>query len=512
MTAYTHSLLVDPHGRPLRATAWNEYSPGWDPNSRGRRTAAWTVPHTSINSLITDNMGTLVPRTRDTVRRNGWADAGVRSWAASLVGNGIVPRPVMRGEDEAELREQIVEAWEDFVDECDADGTMSFYGMQTVIARSLKESGEVFIRFRDRRPEDGLGVPLQLQLIESDLCDHAKNETVGSRRIKAGIEFDSIGRRRAYWMYREHPGEQVQFRVDSTASVPVPATQIMHVFQTYRPGQIRGFPQIAAVVAHLHELDKMNDATVVKQQIGAMFAGFITKPATDLNPIGSGSEGTDEDEIPIASLEVGTMQELLPGEEITFSNPPAQGDAYLDFMRTQLRLVATGMGVTYEQLTQDYEGVTFSSVRAALIEFRRQIEQVQKQIMVFQFCRPVWRRFLEAAILAGRVSLPNKGVTRRLMRAVWTPTPGWAYVDPEKEIKAVVRAIRGGLISRAKAVSQYGFDVVELDREIESDNKRADDMGLVFDSDARVGSDGEMDPTVDEAEVAEPPEVASRAS
>ncbi len=47
-------------------------------------------------------------------------------------------------------------------------------------------------------------------------------------------------------------------------------------------------------------------------------------------------------------------------------------------------------------------------------------------------------------------------------------------------------AIRAGLMSRSEAVSSFGYDAEDMDREIAADNARADSMGLIFDSDPRV--------------------------
>ncbi|HSF96863.1 MAG TPA: phage portal protein, partial [Thermohalobaculum sp.] len=58
-------------------------------------------------------------------------------------------------------------------------------------------------------------------------------------------------------------------------------------------------------------------------------------------------------------------------------------------------------------------------------------------------------------------------------------------VDPEKEFKAVVLAIRAGLMSRSEAISSFGYDAETIDREIAEDNARADALGLVLDSDPR---------------------------
>ena len=46
-------------------------------------------------------------------------------------------------------------------------------------------------------------------------------------------------------------------------------------------------------------------------------------------------------------------------------------------------------------------------------------------------------------------------------------------------------AIRAGLTSRSEAISAYGYDAEDVDREIAADNARADALGLVFDSDPR---------------------------
>jgi capsid protein len=83
------------------------------------------------------------------------------------------------------------------------------------------------------------------------------------------------------------------------------------------------------------------------------------------------------------------MQFLDPGEDIKFTSPSDVGGNYEAFMRQQLRSIAVGVGLTYEQLTSDLTEVNYSSIRAGLIEFRRKAAQIQHHLMVYQFCRPV---------------------------------------------------------------------------------------------------------------------------
>ena len=188
----------------------------------------------------------------------------------------------------------------------------------------------------------------------------------------------------------------------------------------------------------------------------------------------------------LAGLEPGTLQLLEPGEDVKFSQPADVGGSYSEFMRQQFRAVAAAMGITYEQLTGDLTQVNYSSIRAGLVEFRRRCEALQHGVIVHQLCRPVWRAWMTQAVLEGRLQLPgfvrDDERRRAYLACKWIPQ-GWQWVDPQKEFNAMLTALRAGLMSRSEAVSSFGYDAEDMDREIAADNRRADGLGLVFDSD-----------------------------
>ncbi len=96
-----------------------------------------------------------------------------------------------------------------------------------------------------------------------------------------------------------------------------------------------------------------------------------------------------------------------------------------------------------------------------------------------------WRAWMEQAALEGALVLPQFNRHKRdYLSARWIPQ-GWQWVDPKKEFDAMLTAIRAGLLSRSEAISAFGYDVEDIDREIAADNQRADELGLVFDSDPR---------------------------
>src|SRR3990167_1769750 len=138
------------------------------------------------------------------VRDNTYAAQVVNVITSYAVGYGISAKVKV---DPRNLKEKIEPAWERWVDECDAARQLDFYGLQNMVARTVVESGECLVRRRDRRPSDGLRIPVQLQVIEPDYLDLNKTGATDTGYIIHGVEFDLTERRIFYWLFSEHPGE-----------------------------------------------------------------------------------------------------------------------------------------------------------------------------------------------------------------------------------------------------------------------------------------------------------------
>lgn len=461
----------------------------------GRRSLAWQVPNPGAVAALAASQEALRSRSRDLVRRNVWSDVGIRKFVANAIGTGIKPQSMEANPD---LKLTIQNLWNDWSVEADASGLMDFYGLQALACRSMIEAGEVFVRLRPRRLSDGMTVPLQLQILESEFLPHQLNSDVSSGSvpipagnvIRAGIEFDAIGRRVAYHFYQSHPQDGLLAPMSGHGgqqTVRVNADEVIHLFLVERPGQLRGVPWLSRSMVKLNELDQYDDAELVRKKTAAMFAGFVTKVSPDDQLMGEGHP--DHQGISLASLEPGTLQMLEAGEDIKFSEPADVGASYGEFLRTQFRAIAASIGITYEQLTGDLTGVNYSSIRAGLVEFRRQCEMFQHSVIVFQFCRPIWNAWVKQAVMSGSLDIPDylsstTSKRTQLTRVKWVPQ-GWQWVDPDKEIKALVAAIRSGLISRSEAISSSGYDAEAIDAEIAADNTRADELGLILDCDPR---------------------------
>jgi lambda family phage portal protein len=289
---------------------------------------------------------------------------------------------------------------------------------------------------------------------------------------------------------------QMLFQFGQTARVPAEA--VCHVYRPRRPGQQRGETEYAAVMLALYELEKYDRAELVRKAVTAMFAFFERDLEGGMAPM-SGQTETDDKGTPIQGVEPGSYVRLPAGKTIEFAEPKDVGGMYVEFLRVQLRKVAAGLGITYEMLTGDLTGVNYSSIRAGLLEFRRRAEAFQHQVMVFRFCRPVWKAWCDAAALAGVIDAADYAANQSLYLAVeWKP-PAWAWVDPLKDIHAEVMAMDNLIKSRSDVINERGGVPEEVDRTIASDQQREKDLGLerrarngqmITDSQAPGGANG----------------------
>jgi lambda family phage portal protein len=436
--------------------------------AKGRRTSGWIASSTGPNSEIAGALTTLRNRSRDLVRNNPYAARAIQAISANVVGPGIIPQIAPKDK-------KLSEIWNNWGDTsaCSSDGMLNFYGIQNQVMREIAEAGEVLIRRQILRSNNG-SVPLTLQVLEADHIDNSRNESlsVGGGQVINGIEFDARGRRAAYWLFQEHPGE---YNVTSLKrqSVRVPAQDILHIFRSDRAGQIRGVPWGAPIILKLRDFDDYEDAQLLRQKIAACFAVFVSD--NEAQP-----ETGDTDQAIDERVEPGLIHVLPPGKKIEFGNPPTVGADYEPFAKVSLRAVATGFGVTYEVLTQDYSNVNFSSGRMGWIEFQRNLNQWRWIMLIPGLCEPVWRWFVEAAQLAGMIRYD-----RQPQKAGWTP-PKREMIDPTKETEADKEAVRSGFKTLSEVIREQGNDPDAHFTELNADNEKIDKYRLKLDSDPRT--------------------------
>lgn len=438
----------------------------------GRRTSNWQRSASDANVANQPALTVLRELSRDLRRNNGWAKRGIQSIVNNTVGWGILAKPNDRSRARSE---QALAIWNDWASKtaCDYDGLLNFYGLQRLTMETLAESGEVLIVKQPAAAIDDLPIPLRIQVLEPDFIDTSRNGIVGASGgpTYQGVEFDTQGRRVAYWLFTSHPGG-LRLQTTQLYSVRVPADRVLHIFRVDRPGQIRGVPWLASAIARLKDFDDYEDAEIMQQKIAACFGAFVT----DMDGVTSsiGDDGEDEDGQPIEELQPGHIEYLPPGKTVQFATPPRVQDGA--FTTRTLRRIAVSLGIPYEALSGDYSQVNYSSARMARIELQQNVHEWREHMLLPRFCGGVWGWAMElVAAFEGWPTVPT---------AEWA-CPPMTILEPDKEALAYQRMIRAGLMTWAQAVRELGYDPRAQLKEIEEYNKLLDAAGIVLDSDPR---------------------------
>ena len=492
--------IVEPMALDLAGGTGPAATPYEVAGGTGRRSRSWRVGSWGPNASLTYALDELRRKSRDLGRKNAFAGATVDKLVDNVIGTGIVPRSTaarsvaglseeqakqVRQEDAA-FRAGLQSLFLAWTDEADATGALDFYGLQAIAVTGMVEGGESFTRLRTRLLTDGLTVPLQLQVLEGDHCDHLKTD--GTNRVRQGIQFNAIGARTGYWMRREHPGDGFITGTGFEETL-VPAGDICHLYRARRPGQDRGEPWLARALRTLYDLDQYFDAELVRKKNAARLVAFIKRKfdADGDDELGGGPMGSDpaDDEgVAVVEMEPGTVQVLADGEDVEMCEPADVGANFEPFVREAKRSVAAAVGLLYEELSGDYSQMDDRTLRAALNGFRRSVERWQHHLVVYQFCRPIWRRWIDLALLSGALKLPA-GMTRQQAYAVeWVPQ-AWSYIHPVQDVEGKMKEVQAGFSTRTRVVARAGYDVEQIDAENAADNQRADDLKLSYTSDGR---------------------------
>lgn len=464
------SKILGPNGKPLALA--------YEASSSSSRLGGWGSSDISPTGADASELAILQRRSRDMLRNVPFASRAIEADVANEIGTGIKIKPDTPDDDfNAELKE-LYKDWAPFADAADI---LSIYGLQAQAVRARRESGEVFIRVRQRRTADGLPVPVQFQLIESDYCPASLNQTQKNGNvIKSGIEFNAIGKRErvAYWMFRTHPADGGNL----TDMVRVPADQIIHHFIPLRPGQIRGMPTGVQAFVRAYIYDKYDNAELVRKETRAQFTGTIERSHYEdddysFDPFTG--ESLVDGEVPAFNLEPGTFKALEPGENLNLFDGDNGGAHEMDFARRQLLAIAAAYGVPYEVMTGDYSKINDRVWRAIMNQYRRELEQTIELYTIQQICRGLWSAFVDAAVLGGVVNIPLDYAQKPFAykRAVYQPQ-AWPYIHPLQDIEALAKSKEEGFESRQGIIAKRGGDVEQVDKERKEDAEREQSYSL----------------------------------
>lgn len=438
----------------------------------------WVASPISADQEIYNDFLRLRSRAREMRRNHPIIRKYLKLLANNVVGpNGFKLRARVRNNDgklATPINKKIEAAWFEFCKDVTVDGKHTMTSLCQFLMKGLATDGEFLVRkIRNFKANK---FRWALQTIDPDLLDHLfmRAPQNGENEIRLGIEIDIYGRPVAFWFWDRHPTDLIN--ISARKRIRVPADEITHFFDPDRVNQSRGVTWLNSVMMPAKMLDGYVEAEVVAARIGASKMGFLQQQnAADSEPPVTDAEN------PTAKLEIeaspGSFEELPPGYEFKEWNPEHPGITFPNFLKAMGRWIAAGLGVGYNTLNDDLEGVNYSSIRTAMLVERDEWRSLQGRfitmVMIPWFCE-----WIEFAQLSAQLVLDNRPA-EAFQKVTFVPR-GWQWVDPLKDVNASVAEIDNGLNSRQRICAEQGDDFEEIAEELAEEQEIIDELGLIL--------------------------------
>lgn len=438
-----------------------------------RLTMDWVVSILSADQEIKGNMRLLRARARELSRNNAVAKSFLKILVANVLGeNGVGYQAQVRNNNDdlnQMFNKKIECAWKDWSKRgnCTVDKKYSFRAIQTLVLKTIATDGEAFVRMV---PGFANKYRFALQMIDPDQVDHlfSRFPSTQENEIRMGIEVDKWGAPVAFHINPAHPSDLG----GSLLRERIPAEYILHLYDPERVNQTRGVTWFHPVMQEMRMLGGYVEAELVAARVGAAKIGFLKY--TDA----SAFEEPNADTKYRIEANPGVIESLPPGMEFQEWNPDHPANAFPMFVKSMLRFIAGALGVSYNALAADLEGVNYSSMRSGLLIERDQWKMCQSMVKE-NFLQPIFEQFLSMALLSGELVLDSRDPSR-FLEGKWQAR-GWQWVDPLKDVQASILSIGGGLQTRDEIISERGGDVEEVFEGLSEEKKIAESYGLEFD-------------------------------
>jgi lambda family phage portal protein len=449
----------------------------YDAARHSRATSGWRRPSTSANAEIYGGLIALRNGSREMVRNNPLAGRALRVVASNTVSTGFEIEP--RTKDKA-TNVELRKLYADHCAACDYAGQLNKAGLEYLAVCSMLEGGETIIRkqiVKDRR----LPVPLQYQLLEGDYLSHYVNGVIDGVKTFQGIAVGDDGKRAGYWLFAEHPGEQIILKGSADfAATLVDADLIYHFYEVQRIGQMRGVPWLTAGMVKARDLDGYEESEIVRKRIEACVAAIVVGLDPNADPASKGITPMVRDARGdlVESFSPGLIALATGTKDVKFTQPAATS-GYAEFKRAGERTLSSAWRTTYEQLTNDFSQNNFTGFKAGLNQFKREVEVLQWNFAIPMFVSPMYRDFVDMAILRGRIKeLPDGSTYDHEVNA-----PRVGSVDALNDAKTDLIELRSFLKSPQQALRSRGEDPDTVLEQITEWHQKLVANGVVSDAD-----------------------------
>jgi phage portal protein, lambda family len=432
--------------------AWRQAWEGmreYDAAGYGRINSGWNVRNDSAELTDRNSRDVIRARARDLERNSDIAQAVIHAYKRNVVGKGYTLRSRTGNE---ELNKQIERAWKQWCKarNCDATGEQSFNEiLRMAVERKKVDGGMLFIY----RYTPGGVVPFCLQALEVDELDTNRTapKTPGNR-VVGGIEYDRFRCAAGYWI-RQYDIEGWQI----LDPIYLEAKDVYFFKTKHRPSQLREMSDMTPTITRIRDTNEFITAVSVKERIAACLSVLIKKA---LPSGGLGRQGVQQPDGSVdytgKKLGPGMIMEMNAGDEAQVVDPKGAATDATAFLKTQQGLIGAGQGLSYEAVSRDMTGATYSSARQNANEdestYAEDIE------LLTAFMSEVYENFVISGYLAGIFNMPSFWDKKAdYLEHAWVKVPK-KWIDPAKESTANRTALQSGQKTFQDICAEQGKD------------------------------------------------------
>lgn len=474
----------------------------------------WRAISGSADQDIIYNLPLLRQRSRDLYMGFSIAGAGILTLRTNVVGTGIIPMPQIDGEvlgmsseETAKTNKLISDEFDLFADtvECDWNRRSTFYQLEDLVCVNHLISGDILglLPMKQRR---GAIYDTKIRLLEADRIANPLASTIdagpanqtadGTQKIFGGVELSDDGEVDAYWVSKAHPGllgySAIPYSSDNFTRIPAFGAETgrpvaMLIAEMERPEQRRGVPLFSKCLTEMKQMQRYIESTTIQNVIKSYFTSFITSAMPSDHMFDNIIDDDIREDLVLRNpynvkLGPGMNNWLRPGDSITFPIGAGPEKEFEPYVVAMCKFMGSCLGIPYEVLLKQFNS-SYSASRASLLEFWKRVK-VLRQIIIDQFCQPVYITWMMEAVAKRILNAPrffeDVRVQRAWTRCAWSgSSPG--SIDPLKEILASERKIKLGISTQERECleingSDWRANTIQQDLE----NKFSTSKGLPY--------------------------------
>jgi lambda family phage portal protein len=167
----------------------------------------------------------------------------------------------------------------------------------------------------------------------------------------------------------------------------------------------------------------------------------------------------------LTDADPGTFGELPAGVTFAPFSPEYPTAMFADFVKSNLRGIASGLGVAYHSLANDLEGVSFSSIRSGTLEERDEWMVLQRWF-IESFHERLYPEWLRHALGFGLVVFDSGKAAPASVFDKFSAHAfrgrRWQWVDPLRDVQASIAAIGANLKAPQDVANEMGEDYEDV--------------------------------------------------